>query len=78
METIPLRDAIGVLRSEILAARQDASTEEVRFELGPIEMEFQVVASKNLGATPSSASTFSLPRRRSAAAAKAPMNGRRR
>jgi hypothetical protein len=49
METIPLRDAIGVLRSEILAARQDASTEEVRFELGPIEMEFQVVASKEFG-----------------------------
>jgi Trypsin-co-occurring domain 2 len=49
METIPLRDAIRVLRSEILAAREDASTEEVRFELGPIEMEFQVVARKEFG-----------------------------
>ena len=44
METIPLRDAIRVLRSEILAARKGASTEEVKFELGPIEMEYQVVA----------------------------------
>src|SRR5271170_6423669 len=49
METIPLRDAIRVLRSEILAAREDGSTEEVRFELGPIEMEFQVVARKEFG-----------------------------
>jgi hypothetical protein len=49
METIPLRDAIRGLRSEIVAAREEASTEEVRFELGPIEMEFQVVARKEVG-----------------------------
>jgi hypothetical protein len=49
MDTIPLRDAIRGLRSEILAAREAASTEEVRFELGPIEMEFQVVARKEGG-----------------------------
>lgn len=49
MDTIPLRDAIRALRDEILAARKDASTHEVRFELGPIEMEFQVVARKELG-----------------------------
>jgi hypothetical protein len=49
METIPLRDAIRVLRSEILAAREEAATEEVRFELGPVEMEFQVVARKEVG-----------------------------
>jgi hypothetical protein len=49
METIPLRDAIRGLRSEILAAREQASTEEVRFELGPVEMEFQVVARKEGG-----------------------------
>jgi hypothetical protein len=33
METIPLRDAIRGLRSEIVAAREEASKEEVRFEL---------------------------------------------
>jgi hypothetical protein len=49
MDTIPLEDAIRALRAEILAAREDASTEEVRFELGPIEMEFQVVARKEFG-----------------------------
>jgi hypothetical protein len=32
-----------------LAARQEASTKEVRFELGPVEMEFQVVARKEIG-----------------------------
>jgi Trypsin-co-occurring domain 2 len=49
MDTIPLRDAIRALRAEILEARRDASTEGVRFELGPIEMEFQVVARKEIG-----------------------------
>jgi len=49
MDTIPLRDAIRTLRSEVLAAREEASTQEVRFELGPIEMEFQVVARKEVG-----------------------------
>ncbi len=46
MDTIPLRDAIRMLRGEIIAAAEDASTQAVRFELGPIEMEFQVVAKK--------------------------------
>ena len=49
MEMIPLQDAIRVLRSEILAAREEASAQEVRFELGSIEMEFQVVARKEVG-----------------------------
>jgi hypothetical protein len=49
MDTIPLRDAILALRGEIVAAAKDASTQEVRFELGPIEMEFQVVARKEIG-----------------------------
>src|SRR5215831_6252698 len=50
MDTIPLQDAIRALRAEILAAHAEASTEEVRFELGPIEMEFQVVARREIGA----------------------------
>jgi hypothetical protein len=49
MDTIPLRDAIRVLRGEIIAAAEDASTQGVRFELGPIEMEFQVVVKKEKG-----------------------------
>jgi hypothetical protein len=49
MDTIPLKEAIDALRGEILAARQEASTQEVRFELGPVEMEFQVVARKEIG-----------------------------
>lgn len=49
MDTIPLQDAIRALRAEILAARKEALIQEVRFELGPIEMEFQVVARKEVG-----------------------------
>ena len=49
METIPLRDAVQALRGEIIAAAENASTQAVRFELGSIEMEFQVVARKEVG-----------------------------
>jgi hypothetical protein len=43
-ETIPLRDAIRALRVEIVEAAEEASTQAVRFELGPVELEFHVVA----------------------------------
>jgi hypothetical protein len=43
-ETIPLRDAIRALRVELLEAVEEASTQAVRFELGTVELEFQVVA----------------------------------
>ncbi len=46
METVPLRDAIRALRTEIMEAAEEASSQPVRFELGSIEMEFQVVAKK--------------------------------
>lgn len=49
MDTIPLREAVQALRAEIMAAAEDASLQEVRFEVGPIEMEFQVVAKKEKG-----------------------------
>ncbi len=49
MDTIPLRDAIHALRGEILAARGEAASQGVQFELGPIEMEFQVVARREIG-----------------------------
>jgi len=43
-ETIPLRDAIRALRVEILEAVEEASTQALRFELGPVELQFHVVA----------------------------------
>jgi hypothetical protein len=46
MEPVPLRDAIRALRVEIVEAAEDASTQPVRFELGPIEMEFSVIAKR--------------------------------
>jgi hypothetical protein len=49
METLPLRDAIRALRVEIMEAAEDASNQAVRFEMGPIEMEFQVVAKREKG-----------------------------
>ena len=49
MDLIPLQDAIRVLRAEIMAAHKEALTQDVRFELGPIEMEFQVVARREVG-----------------------------
>jgi hypothetical protein len=44
VETIPLRDAVRALRTEIMAAAENASDQSVKFELGQIELEFQVVA----------------------------------
>jgi hypothetical protein len=49
MDTIPLKDTIEALRNEIMAAAEAASTQSVRFELGSIEMEFQVVAKREKG-----------------------------
>jgi hypothetical protein len=49
METIPLRDTIQALRTEIMQAAEAASTQAVRFKLGPIEMEFQVVVKREGG-----------------------------
>ncbi|BBU63915.1 hypothetical protein MSC49_38500 (plasmid) [Methylosinus sp. C49] len=48
-DTIPLREALQALRAEIVGAVADAATESVKFELGPIEMEFQVVAQREAG-----------------------------
>jgi hypothetical protein len=45
-EYIPLREAIQALRAEVIAAAKAADGEDIRFELGPIELEFQVVASR--------------------------------
>jgi hypothetical protein len=49
-DTIPLKDALQALRAEIVEAADGVSGENIRFELGPIEMEFQVVAQRSGGA----------------------------
>jgi Trypsin-co-occurring domain 2 len=46
MSTIPLRDAIRALRTELTESVREAETETVRFELGSVELEFQVVATR--------------------------------
>lgn len=46
---IELADAIRSLRSELVEAVRQGKGEDVRFALGPIELELQVVASSNVG-----------------------------
>src|SRR5689334_11770277 len=48
-DTLPLSQAVSRLRDEIRQAAVDASTEQLRFELGDIEMEFTVVAKREGG-----------------------------
>jgi hypothetical protein len=43
---IPLSEAIQALRSELLTAMQVGSLEELKFGVGPVEMEFQLEATK--------------------------------
>jgi hypothetical protein len=43
---IPLADAIRALRSELVEAVREGADEEVRFALGPVELELQVEVSK--------------------------------
>lgn len=46
---VPLADAIEALRAELVVALRKGWTEEVRFALGPIELEFQVEVSREAG-----------------------------
>lgn len=43
---IPLSEAIEALRSELLTAMRVGSPEELKFGVGPVEMEFQLEATK--------------------------------
>ena len=47
---VPLGEAIRSLRAELLQAMQDARDEELRFALGPVELEFQLTATTEAGA----------------------------
>lgn len=46
---IPLAEAIRALRSELVKAARQGAGEEVRFALGPIDLELQVEASAEAG-----------------------------
>jgi Trypsin-co-occurring domain 2 len=46
---VPLATAIEALRRELVAAVQEGADQEVRFALGPIELEFQVEVSREAG-----------------------------
>jgi hypothetical protein len=47
---IPLSEAVNALRVEIAEAVRAGSSEEFRFKLGPIELEFGVEMSRTTGA----------------------------
>lgn len=49
MANIPIAQAIQAIRSEIVTAVKAGEQEEIKFDLGPIELEFQVEISQ--GAT---------------------------
>jgi Trypsin-co-occurring domain 2 len=46
---IPLSDAIRALRSQVTEAMRESYDEDVRFKLGPIELEFAVEAGRTAG-----------------------------
>lgn len=46
---IPLANAIRALRQEIVAAVRAAGEEDIRFALGPVELELQVEAARETG-----------------------------
>jgi Trypsin-co-occurring domain 2 len=47
---VPLGEAIKALRSELLQAMADASDEELRFALGPVELEFKLTTTTEASA----------------------------
>ena len=47
---VPLGEAIRSLRAELLQAMQDARDEELRFALGPVELEFQLTTTTEASA----------------------------
>jgi len=46
MATIPIAQAIKTIRDEIATAVRDGQNEEIKFDLGAIELEFQVEISQ--------------------------------
>jgi Trypsin-co-occurring domain 2 len=48
-EILPLAEVVQTLRTEILKAAAAAGNEKIRFGVGPIDLEFQVVAKREGG-----------------------------
>jgi len=48
-ERVELAQVIGQLRRELSAAIRDGEGEELRFELGPVELELTVAVSREAG-----------------------------
>lgn len=48
-ELLPLAEAVQALRSELGRAADAAENEEIRFGVGPIEVEFQIAAKREGG-----------------------------
>ncbi len=46
---VGLADAIRALRSELTAAMAEGAGQELRFELGPVEMEFLLEVGREVG-----------------------------
>lgn len=46
LDLIPLADAIAALRAQLTEAQRQGEDQEIRFAVGPVEVEFQVVASR--------------------------------
>ena len=46
---LPLNDVIRALRLELRDAYESSEDQEIRFELGPVEVEFSVVAKREGG-----------------------------
>jgi hypothetical protein len=55
---LPLRDVVRALRAELLEASATSKYENLRFEVGPIEVEFTVFAKQEGG--PEGKITFSI------------------
>ncbi len=49
VEWIGLAEAVQVLREELAAAQESGEGESLRFEVGPVELEFAVVARRSGG-----------------------------
>lgn len=50
-DRVELAQVIGQLRQELSAAIRDGEGEDLRFELGPVELELAVAVSKEAGPT---------------------------
>ena len=49
VERVELAQVIGQLRRELSAAMRDGEGEDLRFELGPVELELTVAVSREAG-----------------------------